>query len=103
MDFQDREKCLRKYDEHYAHVRRVVPKERLLEWQVTDGWAPLCKFLELEQPTSLYPRVNETEDFVKTWEGIRNAAILPSLVNILNFWSVAWAPLLMPWIWLLWI
>lgn len=31
------------YREHCAMIRGFVPKERLLEWSVEDGWEPLCK------------------------------------------------------------
>lgn len=31
------------YEEHCAKVRGLVPPGRLLEWNVQDGWEPLCK------------------------------------------------------------
>ena len=33
-------------------VRRHVPPEKLLEWHPKDGWAPLCKFLNVTVPDS---------------------------------------------------
>jgi hypothetical protein len=30
---------------HYDEVGSLVPKERLLEFDVKEGWKPLCKFL----------------------------------------------------------
>ena len=37
-------------------VRRTVPKSQLLEFKVTDGWKPLCDFLEVaECPTGPFP------------------------------------------------
>lgn len=45
--------------DHNAHVRKVVPKDRLLEWQVTEGWEPLCQFLEKPVPDAPFPRINE--------------------------------------------
>lgn len=42
------EKCgtfsRRKDQEHDALVRRVTPKERLLEYESGEGWEPLCAF-----------------------------------------------------------
>jgi hypothetical protein len=29
-------------------VRRHVPADRLLEFKVTDGWEPLCRFLGID-------------------------------------------------------
>jgi hypothetical protein len=45
--------------DHNAHVRKVVPKERLLEWEVTQGWEPLCEFLGKKAPDTAFPRINE--------------------------------------------
>ncbi|KAK5013158.1 hypothetical protein BJ546DRAFT_1064380 [Cryomyces antarcticus] len=49
------------YREHYALVRRVTPKERLLEYRLGDGWEPLCKFLGKPVPNVPFPRVNDEE------------------------------------------
>ncbi|EEH37613.2 hypothetical protein PAAG_08031 [Paracoccidioides lutzii Pb01] len=38
------------YRRHYAMIRRIVPKERLLEYKLGSGWEPLCKFLGKEVP-----------------------------------------------------
>lgn len=50
-------------DRHIAEVRAVVPAERLLVWQPTDGWAPLCEFLEVPVPQAPLPRVNDSSMF----------------------------------------
>lgn len=50
--------------EHYEHVRAIVPKERLLEFDLKDGWAPLCEFLDVKAPDEPYPKVNDSKDFV---------------------------------------
>ena len=30
---------------HNEEVKRIVPAERLLVWEVSEGWEPLCEFL----------------------------------------------------------
>ncbi len=55
-----RAKAKEKYQEHYALVRRIVPKERLLEYTLGSGWEPLCEFLGKDIPDVEFPRVNET-------------------------------------------
>lgn len=47
------------YEEHYAAVRKIVPPENLLEFNLDDGWAPLCAFLEKEIPDVPFPHVND--------------------------------------------
>ncbi|KAL9098925.1 MAG: hypothetical protein Q9163_005501 [Psora crenata] len=53
----------RKFVEHYDMVRRLVPKERLLEYRVGDGWEKLCKFLEVPVPDYPFPVTNDTAAF----------------------------------------
>lgn len=50
-----------KYREHYAMVRELVPTDRLLDWKVTDGWEPLCRFLDKPVPPRPFPRGNTPE------------------------------------------
>ncbi|KAI9148056.1 hypothetical protein HJFPF1_11878 [Paramyrothecium foliicola] len=62
-DFPNRGKEV--FERHYAEVRSLVPKERLLEYRVTDGWGPLCEFLEQPVPKGVpFPNVNDNSDFV---------------------------------------
>lgn len=51
------------YEAHNAAVRAAVPRERLVEWQPGDGWAPICERLGLPVPDEAFPHVNTTEDF----------------------------------------
>ncbi len=50
---------------HNEEVKRVVPPERLLVWEVTDGWGPLCEFLEVDVPDAPLPHANERGPFVE--------------------------------------
>lgn len=49
------------FNRHIEAVRRDVPADRLLEFKVTDGWEPLCRFLGVEVPRSSFPHLNERE------------------------------------------
>ncbi|PKS08721.1 hypothetical protein jhhlp_004774 [Lomentospora prolificans] len=53
------QKAKDKYREHYALVRRVTPKERLLEFKLADGWEPLCEFLGKPVPDTPFPHLND--------------------------------------------
>lgn len=50
------------YREHYELVRKITPKERLLEYRLGDGWEPLCRFLGKEVPDVEFPKVNDSEN-----------------------------------------
>ncbi|PAA78196.1 hypothetical protein BOX15_Mlig019766g4, partial [Macrostomum lignano] len=55
----DSEFMARRFEERNDSIRRVVPSERLLEFRVSDGWAPLCQFLNLPVPDKPFPRLND--------------------------------------------
>ena len=57
----DREHLIRRFNEHVADVRANIPAERLLVFEVADGWQPLCEFLGLPVPENAFPNVNDTE------------------------------------------
>jgi hypothetical protein len=49
------------YAEHYAELREKLKDQphRLLEFNLAEGWGPLCEFLDQEDPKGPFPRVNE--------------------------------------------
>jgi len=49
---------------HNEEVKRVVAAERLLVWEVGEGWEPLCEFLEVDVPDGPLPHANDRETFV---------------------------------------
>lgn len=48
---------------HNEAVREAIAPERLLVWQVIEGWEPLCEFLELPVPDTPLPHENDAETF----------------------------------------
>jgi len=69
-DITNREACIAAFERHNARVRETVPAARLLEWNVSQGWEPLCKALGVPVPDEPFPRVNTRED----WAARRAAA-----------------------------
>ncbi|KAK7415641.1 hypothetical protein QQZ08_012281 [Neonectria magnoliae] len=47
----------------YQTVRATTPPERLLRYNLKDGWEPLCKFLGKPVPDVPFPRINDKESF----------------------------------------
>ena len=48
----------KKYREHNERVQAVIPKEKLLVYNVKQGWKPLCEFLGCEIPEKDFPWLN---------------------------------------------
>lgn len=61
-DFSDGN-LMRVYAKHVIDVRAEVDPDRLLNFNVQDGWAPLCKFLQVPVPATPFPATNTAEDF----------------------------------------
>lgn len=76
------------YREHCDMVRGMVPKERLLEWSVEDGWEPLCKFLGKDVPNEPFPRTNDAAGFEGRVSEVFKKWSLGALTNFLAFCSV---------------
>ena len=58
-----REVARTKYNAYYTQVRDMVPPERRLEYKLSDGWGPLCAFLDRDVPDEPFPRLNDTQSF----------------------------------------
>ena len=50
------------YEKHNEQGRRTVPPDQLLEFNVKQGWSPLCEFLGKDVPEEPFPNVNESAD-----------------------------------------
>jgi len=50
------------YERHNAHVKSLVSSDRLLVWNIKDGWEPLCRFLNKPVPDIPIPYENKTGD-----------------------------------------
>jgi hypothetical protein len=48
---------------HEADVIARCPADKLLVFDVAEGWEPLCAFLEVPVPDGEFPRSNSTEEF----------------------------------------
>jgi len=65
----DPERLIEQMARHNEEVRRVVPAERLLEWEVGEGWEPLCAFLDVAVPSEPLPHANDRGTFVERVSG----------------------------------
>ena len=59
----DKAHALRVFADHLATVKQVIPADRLLTYDVRDGWEPLCDFLGVDRPDQAFPSGNSTADF----------------------------------------
>ncbi len=67
----DKNNAIAVFNARNEEVRRSVPREKLLVYESSDGWEPLCDFLGVAVPATPYPKVNTTEDFASHFPGKR--------------------------------
>lgn len=78
--FEDRQHAIDVFQRNTAHVKEVVPSERLLVFQATDGWEPLCEFLGVPVPEGPYPHINEAAAIKRVVRVLRTLRWLPHAV-----------------------
>ncbi|MEZ4384989.1 MAG: sulfotransferase [Nannocystaceae bacterium] len=61
-DPTDRAASIADFNAHIAAVKAHVPPERLLVFDVRDGWGPLCEFLGVPVPSVPFPHKNRRGD-----------------------------------------
>ncbi|MFF5212973.1 sulfotransferase family protein [Streptosporangium sp. NPDC000396] len=62
-DVTDKAHVMKVFRNHIETVRSSFPPERVLVYDVLQGWAPLCAFLGLPVPAEPFPRLNDSETF----------------------------------------
>jgi hypothetical protein len=60
----DRDHATRIFKKHIAEVQSEIPADRLLTFDLRDGWKPLCDFLGVEAPDVPFPKTNSSKAFV---------------------------------------
>jgi hypothetical protein len=58
--FEDKAHAIEVFRRHNQEVRDSIDPARLLVFDVREGWAPLCRFLEVPVPGEPFPRLNDT-------------------------------------------
>ena len=62
-------------------VRHAIPSERLLIFDVLDGWEPLCKFLNLPVPDSDFPCRNSKNEFLNAFGHISKSVEMKKTIG----------------------
>ncbi|CAK9036240.1 unnamed protein product [Durusdinium trenchii] len=85
-DTQDsKQQCIQSYWGHLRNVTEAIPKDRLLIFNMSDGWAPLCKFLGKPIPLLPFPHVDMVSDYFSPWDSSGSST---SLVQTSAAWKL---------------
>lgn len=67
MRLDDRKHCTSVFRAREVEVRATVPDDRLLVFDVREGWEPLCDFLDVPVPDEDFPRMNSKTEVRRGW------------------------------------
>ena len=73
----DRAHVMKVYEDHTAEVQAAIAPDRLLVFDVREGWAPLCEFLGTPIPGQPFPASNERA----AWQRKRPRRLLTLIVR----------------------
>jgi len=59
----DRDSAIKAYRRNNQQVRETIPEDRLLVFTPSDGWEPLCRFLDVNIPQGDFPRSHARDEF----------------------------------------
>lgn len=77
--FADRDHAIAVYEAWTQDVIDTVPADRLLVFEVRDGWEPLCEFLDVPVPDEPFPNVNDKAMILRRFRLIQWAGrIIPA-------------------------
>ena len=62
----DHDHAIAVFNAHNEEVKRSIPPERLLVYEVKEGWDPLCRFLGVRVPDEPFPQINSTDDWLSS-------------------------------------
>ena len=61
----DRSAAIEGFERHNQEVRQTIPAGRLVEWQASEGWEPICEALDLPVPDEPFPHTNTTKEWLE--------------------------------------
>lgn len=71
--FEDKAHAIEVFKRHNQEVIDTIDPARLLVFDVREGWAPLCRFLEVEVPSEPFPRLNDTASTQAMIQAVRES------------------------------
>ena len=73
------------YSDWNKRVIETVPEEKLLIFNVKEGWKPLCEFLGVQVPNKPFPRVNSREEWKRRVGAKVNSNIRHAVLKLILF------------------
>jgi hypothetical protein len=69
--FENCPRMIQVFNDYTEDVKRTVPADRLLVFNVKEGWRPLCQFLDVTVPDTPFPHKNDRALMLRRFQAIR--------------------------------
>jgi hypothetical protein len=63
------------FSAHAEAVKAAIPADRLLVYEIKEGWGPLCAFLGVPASDAPFPRTNDRSEFWDLIESVSRTAV----------------------------
>lgn len=73
------------HSSHNAMIKANIPAERLLVYNVKEGWGPLCEFLDKPVPDVPFPRINDAKSLNRIFKGVQLFGFLAGVLYLAGF------------------
>ena len=88
--FADRSYAIKVFNAHNAAIKAAVPAERLLVYDVKEGWEPLCRFLNVPVPQGVpFPHLNDSGVFQRMFQLAYGLVGLLLVAGVALIWWLA--------------
>ncbi len=90
--FEDKAFAIEIFNRHNEQVQRVVPPDRLLVYEIQQGWEPLCTFLGVPVPAGKsFPHLNDTVEFrARIQKVVRVMRIIVGTIMVIVALGLLW-------------
>ncbi|MBN4047450.1 hypothetical protein JYT71_00430 [Acidimicrobiaceae bacterium AH-315-P05] len=78
--FDDEEYAKTVFADHIADVTAAISPNRLLTFNVAEGWEPLCEFLGCEVPDEPFPHLNDAAAFQRKIRLLHVVRAMPAII-----------------------
>ncbi|HMS64869.1 MAG TPA: sulfotransferase [Ignavibacteria bacterium] len=79
IDFSEKKKIIEKFYRHTENVMKKVDQNRLLIYNISEGWEPLCRFFNVQVPKENFPVSNSYDEFMNKIDIIGSGGYLAEI------------------------
>lgn len=96
VDITDDDQCAQAFDRRIDEITQTIPAERLLIYRISDGWEPLCRFLNLPIPNVPFPHANSRDDMQLMFDTMRRRRNMMLLIVLFGLLALIALYIILP-------